>query len=261
MTQDLLQGTTEEDNFEIDPNKDYLAELVGDNKKFKDIKDLARGKYEADQYIEIMKKRQDELRTDYLKMREENTTRAKLEELIDQLQKKQLASNEHTPVKEDDKPPFDPSTLDSLVSTKIQENETNKRHQSNFDLVKEKLQQRFGTKYKEAVKQQIDELGITEAELNDMAKRQPKVLIKTLGLDQEPERDSFQSPPRSSQRKDTFAPVGAAKRTWAYYQDLKQKNPNIYFDRKTAIQMHNDAIELGEAFRDGDYYVRGLHDN
>ncbi len=155
---------------DVDPNKDYYAELVGENKKFKDEKALARSKYEADQYIEILKRRQDELRDDYLRLKEDNDTKAKLGDLINQLSKERLASSEETPANEEQKLAIDSKGIESLVSTKIQEYETTKRQTENFNLVRDKLQERFGNNYKALVKEQIDELGITETELNDMAK-------------------------------------------------------------------------------------------
>jgi len=120
--------------------------------------------------------------------------------------------------------------------------------------VKDKLQQRYGANYKATVAKQIEELEISETELNDMARKQPKVLLKTLGLDKEPEQQQFQTPPRST-RSDNFKPTSQEERTWAWYQNLKKTDPQAWFDRKTAIQMQEDAIRLGDKFRDGDYYA------
>ncbi len=250
-------NATDSPSEEVDPNKNYLAELVGDDKKFKTPEELAKGKYIADQYIEVLKKRQDEMRADYLKLREDNTAKASLEDLLKQMEQR-LASNEQPNVKEEDKPTFDPKQIESLVSTKIQEHEVNRRQVDNFNMVRSKLQERYGKNYKNVVEQQIEDLGITEAELNDMAHRQPKVLIRTLGLDKQPEpQQQFQTPPTGSQRRDTFTPKGAEKRTWSYYQNLKKTNPELWFDRKTAVQMQEDAIALGDAFKDGDYHRFG----
>lgn len=41
-------------------------------------------------------------------------------------------------------------------------------------------------------------------------------------------------------------------RTESYYKQLKKDNPKIYLDPKFAVQMHNDAQALGEAYFDGD---------
>ena len=39
------------------------------------------------------------------------------------------------------------------------------------------------------------------------------------------------------------------KRTWAYYQELKNSNPSEYWKPKTQTQMIEDAEELGERFK------------
>jgi len=254
----------EDDLPQSDPNKDYYAELVGENKKFKDNQSLAKSKFESDQYVKILEKRMDDLREDYLTVRKENTTRARLEDLVDQIAKNRTSSD-NTPANDDNKnqpPTVDPTQIKSLISEEYRTIRQQEREVDNWNMVKDKLQQRYGKNYGEAVKQQIEDLGLTEQDLNAMARRQPKVLIKTLGLDREqPRQDTFQSFPRSEQRRDTFAPTGAPVRSWSYYQNLKKTDPNIYYDRKTAIQMQQDAIELGEKFRDGDYFVKGLHEN
>ena len=252
MTDNLLDDRTEDLPPDVDPDKNYLTELVGDGKKFKTPEDLAKGKAIADQYIEILKKRQDEMRADYLKVRDENVSRAKLEDLMAQLEKK-LTSSEDTQAKEVKPDTFDPKQIESLVTTKLQEHEATRKETSNFNLVKGKLQERYGKNYKEALEKQIDELELTETEVNIMARRQPKALLRTLGLDKEPVSEQFQSPPRG-QRSNAFTPAGPKKRTWSYYQELKKTKPDVWFDRQTAIQMQQDAIELGEAFQDGDYH-------
>ena len=43
------------------------------------------------------------------------------------------------------------------------------------------------------------------------------------------------------------------KRTWAYYQDIKKKDPHKFLMPKLQVQMMKDAAALGESFKDGDY--------
>ena len=255
MTETLLSEEVETEPT-IDPDKDYFSELVGEGRKFKDQNSLARSKMESDFYIKTMEKRMDELRTDYLKEREENTAKAKLEELIDKLQSQQQSTSSYEPsVKEDKMPIFDPKQLDSLVSTKIQEHEVSRKQQENFNIVRNKLKEKFGNNYQTALKEQIDMLELTEEDVNALARKSPTAFMRTLGLDQPQQEQSFQAPPRSSMRGDTFKPTASAKRTWSYYQNLKRNDPKAYQDPKTTVQMHKDAQELGETFRDGDYYA------
>lgn len=256
MTDNLLEA----DPLQSDPNKNYYEELVGEGKKFKTNEDLAKSKYHADQTIEVFKRQMDELRADYMKLREENVAKAKLEELIDQMSAKQSNNSDNTQAKELP-PQLDLTKIENLVSSKIESEKIKDREQANFNVVKNKLTEQFGTNYAQTIKQRSAELGLSDEDVNALAKKSPAAFLKTFGLDQQQEQESFRSPPRSSQRNDNFAPKGNNKRTWSYYQEIYKANPQAYYDRKISAQMAKDAVELGEAFRDGDYYVRGLHDS
>lgn len=261
MTENLFEAGGIDLPPEADPSKDYLTELVGDGKKFKDQAALARGKYEADQYIEILKREKDAMRSEYLKLRDENMTKANLQEIIDQIKKERLTSSDTTTAKEvDEQPKVNPEEIETLIERKMEARESAKKQSENFSLVQKKLKEQWGTNYASVLKQQTESLGLDDEFVNQLAKTNPNVLFKTLGFDQQTKDNLFQTPPRSNQRSDNFAPRGAEKRTWSYYQDLMKKDPNLRFDRQLSVQMQRDAIEMGEAFRDGDYYVKGLHE-
>ena len=253
MTENLLDGAPDSgDN--SDPGSNYFEQLVGEGKKFKDPESLARGKFESDNYIRHKEQQYDELRADYLKLREEYNAGQRLQTLIDQLstqQQQQLASSDNTQANGVQQAQIDPKQIESLVSSKIQEHEITKMQMENFNAVRNKLVEQYGENYQNVLKKQVSDLGLTEAEVNEMAKRHPKVLMRTLGLDQPAQRQDFQTPTRSSQS--SFTPTGAPKRTWSYYQKMKKENPKQYTDPKTQVQMHKDAIAMGEAFQDGDW--------
>ena len=256
MTDNLLNPELDKPQDDIDPNKNYLPEML---EKFKTPEAIALGKARADNYVKILERRLDEMRDDYIKERESNLSKARLEELINQLSAKQSISEE-PPAKEEHQP-FDPKQIESLVSSQIQAHEMSRQQTQNFKMVEDRLRERYGSNYKTHLRNQIDDLGITEQELNEMARKQPKVLLRTLGADKLPERDPYQNPITSTQRAtDTFTPTSTQKRTWSYYEDLKKKDPKVWLDRKTAIQMAKDAEELGDAFMDGNFYVKGLHE-
>lgn len=245
---------------QLDPNKNYLEELVGPGKKFADAEALAKGKWYADQMIEIKNQREDELRAEYIRVSEENKAKANLAELIDQY-KDRLTNSDHTPAKVDDTQQFDMTKIDSLLEEKLQRAEVTRRQEQNFSLVENKLKERYGNNYANVLKQETEALGLSKDFVNQMARTQPEAFLRLVGADRKPAEDTFQAPVRSNQRSDNFAPKGNEKRTWSYYQNLKRTQPNIYFDRKTAVQMAQDAVSLGEAFQDGDYFVKGLHEN
>ena len=245
-----------EQEIEFDPTKDYFAELVGEGKKFKTSADIAKKIYHADQTIELMKKRLDQDHAEILRLRNEQETKARLEDLVNQLSnsKEKLSSNNQPTVNEEKKPEVDLKQIESLVLSKIQETDSQRKAQENFESVRAKLIERFGSNYQSAVKEQIDTLGISAEDFDSMARKSPRAVLRTLGLDQQ-NVENFNAPPRTNKMPDIFKPRGAEKRSWAYYQNLKKTDPRKWADRSTMIQMQKDAIELGEAFRDGDYYA------
>ena len=250
---DTLLGAVDQLPPQLDPNKDYLPELVGEGKKFKTPQELARGKYESDLYIKTLTHQLDELRNDHLKLREDYTSRAKLEDLIGQLEGKaqQNLNSEQPKLKEIDKPGIDPKEIESLVSSKIQEYELTKRQQENFNSVRVKLQEQFGDNYQNVLKQQIAELGLSEEDVNALAKKSPNAFFRTLGIDTQ-SKTNFTNNLNSSQKPESFKAKGAQKRTRSYYLEMKKNDPKSYFSPKTNVDMHNDAVALGEAFFDVD---------
>lgn len=250
-----MNNLLEEDNTpQIDPNKDYLLELVGEGKKFKTPQDLARGKFEADNYVKTLTIKLDEMRNDYMKLDADYKARATLEELMTQLKPQQQQSSNTEPKVNDVKmPEIDPKHIESLVDSRIKTNKILEREQENFNKVKEKLKEKLGTNYQDSLSKHIDSLGLTVDDMNALAKKSPTAFFNALKIDEPTQEDSFQTPPRTSQRNDTFLPKGGPKRTWAYYQELKKKDRNLYYDPKTNIQMEKDRQALGAEFEDGDF--------
>lgn len=248
---DLFQGGSD-DHIDVDENKNYLDELVGEGKKFKTPQDLARGKYEADQYVDLLKRRLDEMREDYMKLDSDYKSGRKLEELIDQLENRQRQSNLDTPPEKDvpNTPAFDMTQFESLFDKKLQEVESRKSQAANFEKVQAKLKETFGNNYQSSLNEQTKAMGLTQEFVNDLARNHPEVLFRTLGLDQQ-SKDQFTAPPRSS--RNSFAPKTPEKRGWAYYEQMRKENPKLYYDQKTMVQMHRDALDLGDDFADGDF--------
>lgn len=240
----------DEDQIVIDETKKYFDDLVGESKKFKDPEALARGKWHADRTIELMEKRMDELRTEYTKEREQNLTRAQLEEVIAKFSKQPLASNENPNVNEENKPVFNPAELETLVATNYQKMKDLERQNANYQSVQEKAMARYGANYKQHLADTMNDLGLTPAELESMAKNNPKVFVKTFGLDQLPQGSGYQAPPRSGT---PFQPTGGNHKTWSYYQEMKKNKPKEYFDQKTQNKMSEDYAALGDKFEDGDF--------
>lgn len=204
-------------------------------------------KVESDLYIKTLTARLDGIRDDYLKLREESQAKASLEDLIAR-QEKLLANPDTLPPTQEpvNQPSLKPEELDAILEQKLTAREQQNRHTENFNFVKAKLKEQFGDNASTVLKQRMDTLGLDQGFTDELAKKHPSVFLKTFGLEEQ--RQNVNNPlPRNTVRQDRFAPV-TQKRDWNYYQELNKKDPRAYLDPKIAIQMHNDAIALGDAF-------------
>lgn len=260
-----LLDTNQDDLVQIDEDKDYLAELTGpggkfDRSKYQSDEDmykaLAKGKYFGDATVEVQNRKMDELRDEYRRLRDESATSSSLKEVLDQIAelRKQSTLPPLTPQADLDKGTgFDPNQLDSLINNKIEEREARRIADQNFNKVKEKLVETFGANYSGKLQQQLKDQGLTAQDIDQLARRSPQAAIRLLGLDQQQQDNSFEAPTRGSVNK-SFAPKSGEKRTWNWYQNLRAKDMNLYNSSKIQAQMYADAAELGQEFRDGDFY-------
>src|SRR5882672_3792205 len=138
MPNDLFAGDTQ------DSNKDFLTELVGEGKKFKDVQALARGKYEADQTVEQMKARLDELRTDYQTLHETREAGATLKDLVDQLRTQKPSEGTFTPPAKDENVQPKSEDLKALIRSGYEELKASEQAEQNLNIVQQRLKDRYG---------------------------------------------------------------------------------------------------------------------
>lgn len=235
---DLFAGTT--------PSDTNLREQIEAKWKDKSPEDLLKKAIEADLHINQLEREAAEKYDMYKQQHEELVTKAKFEEYIDQIRKLQTQTPVAEPVANSDTKPFDPNEIKELLRGELSIYETQKREQENFGKVQAKLRERFGDNYSTVLKDQQASLGLSAEQVNALAKSSPEAFFRMFGLN-ETQRMDYQTPPRNSQRNDSFAPK-VVKRDWAYYQNLKKTNPMLYLDPKISAQMERDAQELGAAF-------------
>lgn len=220
-------------------------------------KAMAYGKIEADRTIEVRNRTEDQLREDYKRLREEHNAGPKLKEVLDQLATFKPSLPPENPMGNEDKSVFDETKAHEMVRNALQQAKAQEREEANVRTVESKLQEAYGPDYRQALKQKVSQLGLTEDFVNSLAKTHPQVLFKTLELDQQ-RGDGFQSPPSSSHRTDQFQ--SGPKRTWSYYEKLRKEDPNKYHDPKTKAQMTKDYQMLGNEFEDGTWVTpRYIH--
>lgn len=226
----------------VDENTDFLAALVGEGKKFKDVSDLAKGKAEADAYIERLK-------AENAGVREELTKRDRLQELIDRLEPKSQPpqqQQEHNQKPNAENPEaFDPSKLNEIVEKMLSERDKRSAAEKNIEAVMLALSQKLGPQYREKLVAKSRELGVSPEWMTSVAEQSPNAFYNLIGLNAPQSREGF-TPPAGG-RQSSFEPANP-NRDKKYYDALKARNSAEYWSPTVQNQMHKDALAQGEKF-------------
>lgn len=231
----------------VDPNKDYLTELVGDDKKFKSPQELARAKAEADAFIERLK-------TEAAGLRSELQTRMKLEEAVEKLQSKQTPpSSEQEPKahEQGSKPALTPEELEVLIQKTLEQNNQKTQRQRNVEAVEQALKEAFGPTYRRTVTEQAKKLGLGEDFLTSLAADQPAAFLKLLDVQKQPEVNSTAvTPPRSSFNDAMGWKPGDNVKRQSFYNKMRKTDPSRYWSVSVQNEIHREAQRQGETFFD-----------
>lgn len=220
--------------------------LPGEGNRYKTVEDLAKGKYEADLHIKTLETRLDELRVDFIKEHEANTQRASIEELLAKMQTtQQPVTPPVTPMPTE--PNTSPEQIKTLMSQAIRDHESARREDQNIESVQAKLVETYGTNYHTAYKDKLESIGLSAEDADQLARRNPKLVIEAMGLNK-PKEPVFQSPMRSSVLGSQT--TGNPKKTMSYYKNLRKTNPKAYHDPRIAIEMDRMSQQLGRDFFD-----------
>lgn len=226
----------------IDPAKDYVAELVGDDKKFKDVAALARGKAEADAYIKQLTERLDEAR-------KELGSRTNLEDFLKEMKTLREPApplNVQEPVKPAGGPVLDDSTLEEKILRILEQKSQKDVGESNLDRVKRVLNEQLGPNARATVTNKSTELGMSVQELENLAARSPSAFFTLVGVsEQRPVSPSPVAPRGSVNSLGSNRPAGV--KNAAYFANLKQTNPAAYWDKGTTAEMIKARKECEKA--------------
>lgn len=227
-----------------DDNKDYLAELTGPGGKFDKTKyaseadmykAMAKSTVHADRTISQRNTEMDDLREEFLKVREENVAKAKWEDI---LAKRQIPDDTIAPTPANvDRPVIDDKKMEEIAERKYVEIQAKAREQANLDIVESRLRERFGENANRILKDKMKSLNISDEDVKFLARKSPEAVFNTLGLNQT--QETYQPLPRSSLRSDNFSQQSDI-RDALYYEKLRQTDSKKYFDPKTSVQRLKD---------------------
>lgn len=237
---ELFKEVQQDEVVTIDENADYLSTLVGDGKKFKTVHDLARGKAEADAYIERLRREKEELEKEVKTRTSLDSFKTALEEL------RKPAQHVETPVvTPDEAPKFDESRLEEMLEQFLQKKEIQRTRETNSQMVARVLEENFGPRASQVLNDKAREIGLPLSDLKDLAARSPQAFFRLVGAQEGERRPALNGavPAGSVTLTQSSAPSGA--RGKSYYERLRRENPKLYNDQKTTVQMMNDMAALG----------------
>lgn len=240
----------EEVKKDAEPQSSFVAKLAeARGEKWKDPEVIAKGKLEADAYIETL---ESQLR----QMREDIGKQDYTEKLLQQLQQKAPKStdgntvapntnnvsgtnadgNTSQSVSEDD--------LKSLVEKTLTEREAQATVSQNLSVVEAHLKESYGTEANAVVKKKAEELGMSLSRMEELAKESPTAFFALLGDAKKPVKPMT----HGSIRTEGVANKNTGERDWGYYQQLRRENKALYYSAQTQRQMYEDKKRMGDKF-------------
>jgi hypothetical protein len=239
----LTDANLNNDPFKTVDEVNYVEEV---KKKFAnesgelDIAKLARGKYEADKFIERVTAENEELR----KKAEQGMA---LEDFYKKVKgdPAPLGDNGHTVVDPKELSPASPEDIEKIIRDTLSKAENERRVKSNLEVITSKLTEHWGDNAAKELNSIARQLGVSVDDLRDIGLRSPDALFRMIGLNNSPGTPSG-----------TVAPTGGfnirsdagGARNQKFYKELRRTNPSLYNDPKTQAQEMRDAIKLGAAF-------------
>lgn len=220
----------------IDETKDFLSELVGEGKKFKDAKELAKGKAYSDAHIQTLEQT-------LAQIREELKTRKTAAELIDQINQRRTPDSNPIPDNRNLDADTQNNNKSGMTSEDVErmfyERELQRQRNDNLTIASQKLRDLHGDTAAGALQAKAQELGLDTAYLKNMAQEAPNAFLALFNKPTPVTQDVFNAPPSNSFRP----PVGSTlTEKWSAFNGVKKTDPNKYWS--SAFQ--RKIMEAGE---------------
>ncbi len=216
----------------VDENKNYFEELVGEGKRYKTPEDLAKGKAEADRFIAQLRKEKDDAMA-------ELRSRITLEEALAKLQGNRPAEQPEQGTTPAERPSLTEEDIFNKLEQKLNERDKSKTESENLNQVRAALRENNVTQ--DDIKSKAAELGLTEDETTVMAKARPKAFLALFGVGRPRTNDLLPSGVRDTGRQGTQGAI----RGKSYYDNLRKTDRNNYYSVATQLQQERDILSLG----------------
>lgn len=203
----------------------FISELVGDGKKFKDIDALAKGKLEADKFIEHLQQEMSELRS-------ELSSKATTEEILKSLKKE---DNTNSPNADENQHGIArPEDIANIVREQINQAKSEDIAKANVNEAHNALIEKLGSHEKAVafLKEKADGLGLPVSRLQQIAAESPKALYGVLGMDSVTQQTHEKSTSVKSNVNSEAVPTNPGQLTpgtKAYFDAIRKEDKRKYF--------------------------------
>ncbi len=233
------------------PTDNVVAQLVGEGKKFATIEDLAKGKQEADQFIEQLQNENKLAREQLTELESRKAKEASVADLVDAVKKanEQATEEGDQPISED--------RLSTMVREIMEgEHEAQTRADNRARANKAVLDKVQGDveAAKSYVAERAKELNMSVENLETLSENSPSAFLKLIEAEPNTGSQSSTALPNAANSQ-TFEStikqdVIDGHHTKAYYEKLKAElGPAKYWnDSKIQGQYTKDAMALGDRF-------------
>lgn len=237
--QNSSQSTNEDEG-----NQSFVRKLVetkGD--QWSDPETIAKGKWEADQYIEQLKEQNQ-------KLQEQAEKAKKLEELVAKIENKATdTSNVNSQSNSDagadesqTKTHVSEDEIQSLVEQALTKREQENTVAQNLQQVNSQLDELYGTEAESTVQKKAQELGMSKERLQQIAAESPTAFFNLMG--EKPKE--FKTMTQGSVRTEGVNMQKSNERNFAYWNKLRKENPREF--NRSMDKMVQDRERLGDAF-------------
>jgi hypothetical protein len=232
--------------------EDLVAALVGPDKKFKSVQDLARGKLEADSFIKKVTEENNALRALIQNSEENNWSSNAMTDLLARVsQGSHQVQQPATETKVEGGAGNQPQALTSSDVEILFKNLRQKEHEdANEKTAFGKLAESFGAdKVEEVLQKKAASLGLDVDTLKATARKSPTAFANLIGDNRQ--QASAPATGRNTSAVPELAGLGSEpKRDRAYYDKLKNEMgvKKFMLDKSLQVQLHRDMMTLGDAW-------------
>jgi len=227
-----------------------LADLVGDDKKFKTLDDLAKGKLESDQFIEQLKGELKTVREQMAELEEAASKKATVSDLVDAVKKA------NKKVDEEGNQPISEEQLSKMVADIMDGRTEAQTRASNYQQANKAVLDKFNGDVEAArayTAERAKQLGLTTDKLKALGEESPSAFKQLMEVKPSTGSQGVTALPEVNVERGANpqrATVIDGHHTKAYYDNLKKElGPSKYWnDTKIQGAYFKDAQALGDRF-------------